>query len=173
VHDTEYASPADHTEDLQSSAPVFHGSHDTAPRGAGQTPPATLRSATTAVEVKKKARLAIASTRVTLCHYLSRLLESYGFDVVSTGPLTEQFLGSLQLNPHDVLLIDCNEDTEFPSKQLETLLVNWEEPVLINDSIATEISLQHGDPEFGNQLAERINLLLGEQVTTSISSRQY
>lgn len=100
-------------------------------------------------------------------------MESYGFDVVSAGPLNEQFLGSLQLNPHDVLLIDCNEDTEFPSEQLETMLVNWREPVLINDSIATEISLQHGDPEFGNQLAERISLLLDEQASASLSSRQY
>jgi len=91
---------------------------------------------------------------------LSRLLESYGFDVVSAGPLNEQFLGSLQLNPHDVLLIDCNEDAEFTSEQLETMLVNWKEPVLINDTTATEISLQHSDPEFGNQLAERINRLL-------------
>jgi chemotaxis response regulator CheB len=98
-----------------------------------------------------------------LCHYLSRLLESHGFDVVSAGPLNEQFLGSLQLNPHDVLLIDFNEDTEFASEQLEAMLVNWREPVLTNDSMATEISLQHGDPEFGNQLAERINRLLARQ----------
>lgn len=95
-----------------------------------------------------------------MCHYLSRLLESYGFDVVSAGPLNEQFLGSLQLNPHDVLLIDCNEDTESTSGQLETMLANWSKPVLINDTTATEISLQHGDTEFGNQLAERINRLI-------------
>lgn len=98
-----------------------------------------------------------------MCHYLSRLLESHGFDVVSAGPLNEQFLGSLRMNPHDVLLIDCNEDAKFPSEQLEAMLVNWSEPVLTNDSMATEISLQHGDPEFGNQLAERINLLLTRQ----------
>jgi len=54
VHDTGYASPADHPEDLQSSTPAFHGRHDTVPWDTGQTPPATLPSATTAVEVKKK-----------------------------------------------------------------------------------------------------------------------
>ena len=95
-----------------------------------------------------------------MCHYLSRLLESYGFEVVSAGPLNEEFLGSLELNPHDVLLVDCNEDTEFPSQQVETMLLNWRKPVLANDATATEISLQHGDPEFGNQLANRINKLL-------------
>jgi len=102
-----------------------------------------------------------------LCHYLSRLLESYGFEVVSTGPLNEEFLGSLELNPHDMLLVDCNEDTEFPSQQLESMLVNWREPVLTNDSMATEISLQQGDPEFGNQLAERIHRLLARRKTGS------
>ena len=100
---------------------------------------------------------------MTLRPYLSRLLESYGFDVVSAGPLNEEFLGSLQMNPHDVLLIDCNEDSEFPPEQLETMLANWRKPVLINDSMATEISLQHSDPEFGNQLAGRINRLLARR----------
>jgi type II secretory pathway predicted ATPase ExeA len=109
---------------------------------------------------KKNHRVAVASARATLCHYLSRLLESYGFDIVSAGPCNGQFIGSLKHNSHDALLIDCYEDAAGDMDHLATTLENWPVPVLFNDSMITEISLQQGSPEFGKELAERLTAIL-------------
>ena len=105
---------------------------------------------------KKNTRVAIASARATLCHYLSRLLESYGFDVVSAGLLNEQFLTNLEEKPHDVLLVDREEDSADEANRLADALDNWPVPVILNDSMITRISLQQGDPEFGNEIASRL-----------------
>ena len=94
--------------------------------------------------------------------YLSRLLESHGFDVVSTGPLNEQFIGSLELTAHDILVIDRHEDSHDVPEQLLDTLRHWERPVLFNDTAATEISLRQGNPDFGHMLTGQINALLEE-----------
>jgi general secretion pathway protein A len=119
-------------------------------------------AATPGTNKKNNARIAVASTRATLCHYLSRLLESYGFEIVSAGPFNEQFLGNLKHDPHDALLIDRYEDTAENMGHLVTTLDNWQVPVLFNDSMITEISLQQGSPEFGKELADRLTAIMTE-----------
>jgi len=95
--------------------------------------------------------------------YLSRLLETHDFDIVSAGPLNEQFIGSLELTAHDILLIDWHEYSHgLPPVLLDTL-TRWDRPVLFNDTTATEISLQQGNPEFGRMLAGQIRVLLGDR----------
>jgi hypothetical protein len=86
-----------------------------------------------------------------------RLLESYGIDVVSAGPLDEQFLGGLELTEHDVLLIDQDVDIPTPSPNPAERLRHWPRPVLFNDSMATRLSLRQGNPEFGRLLMEQIS----------------
>ena len=92
--------------------------------------------------------------------YLSRLLESYGFEIVRAGPLDEQFLGSLELIEHEVLLIDDDEDRPILPPNTVERLRDWHRPVLFNDSMVTRVSLQQGDPEFGRLLVEQICTLL-------------
>ncbi len=115
---------------------------------------------------KKSARIAVASARATLCQYLSRLLESYGFEVVSTGLLSKPFLGSLEHKPHDLLLIDRYEDATDTIDQLSGTLDHWPVPVLFNDSVITEFSLQQGNTAFGDEIAERLRAGLGEPSLT-------
>jgi len=91
---------------------------------------------------------------------LSRLLESYGFEIVRAGPLNEQFLGSLELIEHELLLIDEDEDLRILPLSASEHLREWRKPVLFNDSMATRVSLQQGDPEFGRLLVEQIYALL-------------
>jgi putative secretion ATPase (PEP-CTERM system associated) len=52
--ETENTSPADHPQDLPSTAPASRDRHDTAPRQAGQAPSASPRAASMNTEVKKK-----------------------------------------------------------------------------------------------------------------------
>ena len=96
---------------------------------------------------------------------MSRQLESYGFEIIRAGPLNEQFLGSLELIEHEVLLID--EDAELPTlpSNAAERLRHWHRPVLFNDSMVTRVSLQQGDPEFGRLLAEQIGALLNPDDT--------
>ena len=88
------------------------------------------------------------------------MLESYGFEVIRAGPLNSQFLGSLELTEHDLLLVDRCEDAAPLPSTVSTLLDHWHQPVLFNDSMATRISLRQGNPEFGRLLVERISELL-------------
>jgi len=94
--------------------------------------------------------------------YLSRLLESHGFNVVSTGPLNEQFIGGLELTAHDILVIDWREDDNGLSADLLDTLRHWDRPVLFNDTTATEVSLRQANPGFGLALTAQINALLAE-----------
>jgi hypothetical protein len=91
---------------------------------------------------------------------LSRLLESYGFEIVRAVPLTEQFLDELEVTEHDVVLIDQDEDIPALPPNAAERLRHWHRPVLFNDSMATRVSLQQGNPEFGHLLAEQICALL-------------
>jgi hypothetical protein len=80
--------------------------------------------------------------------------------VVSAGPLNEQFLGGIEVTEHDVLLVDRCEDAEPLPAALDNLLGHWAKPVLFNDSMATELSLRQGNPEFGRLVVEQISALL-------------
>ena len=91
---------------------------------------------------------------------MSRQLESYGFEIVRTGPLNEQFLDGLELIEHEVLLIDEDEDLPVLPPNAVERLRHWHRPVLFNDSMATRVSLQQGNPEFGRLLVEQICALL-------------
>jgi len=108
---------------------------------------------------KKKLRLALGTEKVALGRHLSRLLESYGFDVIRTVALDTDSLRSLDASQFDVLLVSRTEQGSPLKSELSRLLANWDGPVLYNDAIATETSLQQGDPEFGQSLAARVHSL--------------
>ena len=103
--------------------------------------------------------MAVFSAQAGLRQYLSRLLESYGLDVVTTLPLSAEYLAELDPEQFDVLLVDRPENTSFQSKELSEALAQWRGPVLYNDSMATEISLQMANPDFGKVLAHQIKSL--------------
>jgi hypothetical protein len=100
-----------------------------------------------------------------LLGYLSRLLESYGFEIVRAVPLNEHFPGGLEVIEHDVLLIDQDEDLPTLPPTAAERLRHWHRPVLFNDSIATRVSLQQDNPEFGRLLAEQICALVAPDDT--------
>jgi hypothetical protein len=91
---------------------------------------------------------------------LSRLLESYGFKIVRAVPLNDQFPGSLEVIEHDVLLIDQDGGLPTLPPNAAERLRHWHRPVLFNDSMATRVSLQQGNPEFGRLLVEQICALV-------------
>ena len=105
---------------------------------------------------KKKLRIGLCAEKKALGQYLSRLLESYGFDVTHKVELDIESLKSLDASDFDVLLIDRAEDGTPQQPELASLLANWDGPLLYNDAIATEVSLQQGNPDFGQSLADRI-----------------
>jgi hypothetical protein len=74
--------------------------------------------------------------------------------------LNEQFLGRTELIEHDVLLIDQNEDIPALFPSTAERVRHWSRPVLVNDSMATRLSLRQGNPEFGQLLVEQIDALL-------------
>jgi type II secretory pathway predicted ATPase ExeA len=132
--------------------------------------PQIVPSVSASEKMKKKTiRIAVASARATLCHYLSRLLESYGFEIASAGPFNKRFLNSLANSPHDILLIDHYEDAIEHMDYLATILENWPVPVILNDSMLTELSLQQSNPDFGDELAGRITTVLGETMVASFA----
>ena len=96
---------------------------------------------------------------------MSRLLESYGFDIVRAVPLNEQFPGGLELIEHDVLIIDQDEDIPALPPNTAERLRHWHRPVLFNDSMITRVSLQQCNPEFGRMLVEQIRALLTPDYT--------
>jgi len=77
--------------------------------------------------------------------------------------LNKQFLDGLALTPHDVLLIDHNENHDLSTPDITAMLAHWTQPVLYNDTMATEVSLQQGNPEFGRALAGQLLALAGPE----------
>jgi general secretion pathway protein A len=120
---------------------------------------------------KKKLRIGLCAEKKALGQYLSRLLESYGFDVPHTTALDTASLKSLDAADFDVLLVDREEDGTPQRPELTALLANWDGPVLYNDAIATGISLQQSNPDFGQSLADRINSLAETLPDTAQVSR--
>ena len=95
-----------------------------------------------------------------MLRYLSRLLESYGIEITRAGSISERFLGDLDSDEHDVLLIDQDEDISLLTRSAAERLRHWPRPVLFNDSMATRVSLHQGNPEFGRLLVEQISALV-------------
>jgi general secretion pathway protein A len=110
---------------------------------------------------KKKLRLVVCAAKPSSRQYLSRLLESYGFEVTAALDLDAAQLAQLDVTRIDVLLIDRDESTRQKSARLAGALPGWQGPVLYNDSAATEASLQQGNADFGLQLSRRILGLTG------------
>jgi hypothetical protein len=148
-----------------------------APESLTATPPTNIKSAQKPADpgtsryeddtyraqqpAKKKLRIGVCSPEEGLRQYLSRLLESYGFDVVNVLPLDVEHLEQLHPADVDILLVDREENGSPQQAGIAELLARWEGPVLYNDSAATEISLRKGNPDFGMVLAEQINSLAG------------
>ncbi|MEN8206830.1 MAG: tRNA (adenosine(37)-N6)-threonylcarbamoyltransferase complex ATPase subunit type 1 TsaE [Pseudomonadota bacterium] len=108
---------------------------------------------------KKKVRLALCAEKEVLRQYLSRLLESYGFDVIKASPLGAEEIKALNPVDLNILLIDRAEDCTPLPADVANVLASWDGPVLYNDTTATAISLKQADPNFGQLLADRIHSL--------------
>jgi hypothetical protein len=105
---------------------------------------------------RKKLRVALCSVKEGLLGYLSRLLESHGLEVVSSGPLSIGQLDTLNPDDIDVLVININQDNTYVPPPLKRRLAKWPMPVYYSDSTAAAVSLHQGDTEFGRLLAERL-----------------
>jgi general secretion pathway protein A len=117
--------------------------------------------------VKKKVRIGLCAPQEGLRKYLSRLLESYGFDVVCALPLDAEHLATLNPAQLDILLIDRPETGIRQPAGVTELLADWSGPVLYNDSTTTEVSLKKGNPDFGIVLARKINSLAEANLATN------
>jgi len=116
---------------------------------------------------KKKLRIAICAAQENLGHYLSRLLESYGFDVVQLVPLVVSQVAALDPTRFDVLLVDHPETGTPLTAQLAEIFARWNGPLLYNDSLATETSLRQANPAFGLALTRQITSLADSARTGS------
>lgn len=121
---------------------------------------------------KKKLRLAVCAAKAGSRQYLSRLLESYGFEVIAALEPDARKLAEVDTSRLDVLLIDRDKNDCLQSIRLANALAKWRGPVLYNDSGATEASLQQGDPDFGARLAQRLHALAGSDSQTPAAIHQ-
>jgi len=102
-------------------------------------------------------RIAIAAESELLRLYLSRLLSEFNVQVVAEIPLTAPGLESLNGTEIDALLVELDQQPDQISDKLYTLLENCKQPVLYNDSLATEASLsQPNRQEYGRKLSEKL-----------------
>jgi len=108
---------------------------------------------------KKKLRIAICAAQENLGQYLSRLLESFGFEVVQNISLVASQLFSLDPDRFDVLLVDRPVTGSPLSAHLAEFFARWNGPLLYNDSLATETSLRQANPDFGVALTRQITSL--------------
>jgi hypothetical protein len=81
--------------------------------------------------------------------------------------LRKEYLHQLDQKEFDILLVDLDEDAELRVDDLYEWLNEWELPVLFNESIATERSLEEGDQEFGRKLTLKLLSLLPEAAPAS------
>ncbi len=102
-------------------------------------------------------RVAIAAESELLRLYLARLLADTGIDVVADTPLTAEALSRLDNSNIDVLLVELDQQPDRMDDALYAVLENWKQPVLFNDSLATEASLsQPNRKEYGRKLSEKL-----------------
>jgi len=90
---------------------------------------------------------------------LSRLLASYGFDVVHNIPLIATQVAALDASRFDVMLVDRPETGTPLAPHLAGILAKWQGPLLYNDSTATESSLHRANPDFGRVLSRQLTSL--------------
>ena len=103
--------------------------------------------------------MAVFSAQASLRQYLSRLLESYGLDVVMSVPLDAEHLIAMDPEELDVLLIDRDASTATLSQDLEYILARWRGPLLYNDTQAMKTDLRQRNYKFGKSLASQIEAL--------------
>jgi hypothetical protein len=162
---TVVAGPAVPAEQDAPAAPQ----QDTAPALAGGLPGTADKSAAESAaeqrwkhgQPKKKLRIAVCSARESLRAYLSRLLESYGFDVAAAIRPNAAEIAGLDPDKFDMLLLDREgEERGRAAGGIPNAISIWRGMVLYNDSVATEASLQTGDPDFGMRLAQRATTVI-------------
>ena len=102
-------------------------------------------------------RIAIAAESELLRIYLSRLLTEFNIQIVADAPLSPQGLKSLSGTDMDVLLVELDQQPDQMERELYDLLDNWKQPIMFNDSLATEASLsQPNRLEYGRKLSEKL-----------------
>ncbi len=102
-------------------------------------------------------RLAIAAESELLRLYLSRLLTQFDIQVVTTLPLSAQALDELDPASVDVMLVELDDRLDRLDQSLYDTLIDWKQPILFNDSVATEASLSQPDrTEYGHKLSQKL-----------------
>jgi len=102
-------------------------------------------------------RVAIASESELLRLYLARLLGKFDIDVIHTLPLSAEQLRALDINSIDVLLVELDANLDRLDEALYELLEDWAQPILFNDSLATEASLSEPNRlEYGRKLSQKL-----------------
>ncbi|HFD80160.1 MAG TPA: DUF2075 domain-containing protein [Gammaproteobacteria bacterium] len=102
-------------------------------------------------------RIAIAAESELLRIYLSRLLRKFGIEVVIDLPLLASELHKLDPQAIDILLVELDDHQDRLDAALYEILEEWKQPVLFNDSLATEASLSQPNREdYGRKLAEKL-----------------
>jgi len=77
--------------------------------------------------------------------------------VVSTLSLSSQALHKLDPETIDVLLVELDDRLDRLDQSLYDTLIDWNHPVLFNDSLATEASLsQPNRLEYGRKLSQKL-----------------
>ncbi|NHZ69805.1 MAG: AAA family ATPase [Thermotogales bacterium] len=108
-------------------------------------------------EKSARLRIAIAADSELLRLYLSRLLTRFGIEVVTTLPLTARDLHTLPAASIDVLLVELDDNLDHLDEALYEILEEWQQPVLFNDSLATEASLSQPDRlDYGRKLSQKL-----------------
>ena len=95
------------------------------------------------------------------------MLSAAGVEIVRQIPLRKDYLDQLDPDEIDILLVDLDEDAELRVDDLYEWLNEWDMPVLFNESVATQRSLEEGDGEFGRKLALKLLSLLPEYTAPS------
>ena len=102
-------------------------------------------------------RVAVVAESELLRTYIARLISKFGIHVVKTLPLHARDLHELETDSIDVLLIELDESFDRLDEALFEVLANWKQPVLYNDSLATEASLSLPNREdYGRKLSEKL-----------------
>ncbi len=122
-------------------------------RPTGAKPP----SQSEAPRRSNQLRLAIVAESELLRTYLSRLLTKLDIQVVSTLPLSAQALNELDPNGVDALLVEIDDRLDRLDQALYDTLIDWKQPILFNDSLATEASLSQPDRlDYGRTLRHKL-----------------
>ena len=105
--------------------------------------------------------MAIAAESELQRLYLARLLGKFNIEVVATVPLKAPDLQALDAGNIDVLLVELDDHLDHLDDALYELLEEWQQPVLFNDSLATEASLSQPDrKEYGRKLSQKLYSLV-------------